>query len=187
MNGLDALRVTARARPEASLSLQFDPAEIPALAARYEYEDDSECVRAGAHAAARGYYTRGELRAVCAWKTARAKRKVAANSFHRVRAASGRALADQTDDWPRIQALCELLGVGVPTASVLLHFAFPDRYPIIDYRALESLGVPKPSTYSATVWLGYAAACREIAGENRVPLRVLDKALWQHSKEHGGA
>ena len=37
-----------------------------------------------------------------------------------------------------------LSGVRWPTASVLLHFGHRDRYPILDYRALEALGVPSP-------------------------------------------
>ena len=51
----------------------------------------------------------------------------------------------------------------MPTASTLLYFAFPDDYPILDVRALESLGVKPRSQYPVSFWLGYLAACRQIA------------------------
>jgi hypothetical protein len=83
-----------------------------------------------------------------------------------------------------MKALLSLEGVGVPTASALLHFGFPSDYPILDVRALESLGQPTTrTTYSVTYWLRYLAACRGLAAEHRVTLRTLDKALWQHSSE----
>ena len=97
-------------------------------------------------------------------------------------AATRRALA-ANDEASRIAALLELEGVGVPTASTLLYFAFPDDYPILDVRALESLGVKPRSQYPVRFWLEYLGACREIASGAGVSLRTLDKALWQYSKE----
>ena len=93
----------------------------------------------GAAARTRGYYTREEFVEVCTWKTVRSRPKVAANTEAAIVDATGRALAAD-DEATRIGALLELEGVGVPTASTLLYFAFPDDYPILDIRALESLG-----------------------------------------------
>ena len=86
-----------------------------------------------------------------------------------------------------MEALLTLTGVGVPTASTLLYFAFPDGYPILDVRALESLGVEARSQYPVSFWLAYLSACRELAARCGVDLRTLDKALWQHSKERAAA
>lgn len=96
--------------------------------------------------------------------------------------ASRRALATG-DEATRMSALLELAGVGVPTASALLYFAFPDDYPILDVRALESLGAKPHSQYQVSFWLEYLGACRELARRYGVSIRTLDKALWQHSKE----
>jgi hypothetical protein len=85
-----------------------------------------------------------------------------------------------------MNALLELKGVGVPTASTLLYVAFPDDYPILDVRALESLGVKPRSQYPVSFWLQYLDACRELARRCGVSIRTLDKALWQHSKEPSG-
>lgn len=119
---------------------------------------------------------------MCAWKTVRSRAKVAANTETAIVDATRRALA-AADEATRIASLLELEGVGVPTASTLLYFAFPDDYPILDVRALESLGVKPRSQYPVSFWLDYLAACRELARDAGVSIRTLDKALWQYSKE----
>ena len=59
--------------------------------------------------------------------------------------------------------------------------------PILDYRALEALGVKSRSTYPLSFWLAYLAACRRLAKQHGVSVRTLDKALWQWSKERASA
>ena len=166
----------------ACFELQFPASEIEVLAARFGYADDSRLLRIGGAVRARGYYTRGEFIEVCAWKTPRSHSRVAANSRYLVMSRTGRGLA-ATDESERITPLLELHGVGVPTASTLLYFAFPDDYPILDVRALESLGVKPRSQYPVSFWLQYLCTCRKLARRNGVSTRTFDKALWQHSKE----
>jgi hypothetical protein len=165
-----------------TFALQFDPAEIPGLAARFGETDDSACEAAGLAAAARGWYTRKEFLTVCAWKSPRSRPLVEANGPARVRRLTGQAFGTG-DEALRMEALLELEGVGVPTASCLLYFADPASYTILDVRALESLGVRGRSTYPVAFWLEYLYACRELARLHGVSLRTLDKALWQRSKE----
>ncbi|RYD61923.1 MAG: hypothetical protein EOP84_35140 [Verrucomicrobiaceae bacterium] len=82
----------------------------------------------------------------------------------------------------RIGALTLLDGVSWPTASVLLHFGHADPYPILDFRDLEALGVAVPSVYSIGFWWEYVLACRSIADAAGVPMRTLDRAPWQWSR-----
>jgi hypothetical protein len=173
-------------RPAPIFELQFPARDIEPLARRFPDVDDSRFLAAGAGARARGHYTREEFIDVCGWKTVRSRSKVASNSEAAVIEATGRALATR-DEATRIQALLELEGVGVPTGSVLLYFAFPDDYPILDVRALQSLGVTPRTQYPVSFWLAYLAACRDLAHRYTVHIRTLDKALWQHSKEVGSA
>jgi hypothetical protein len=165
-----------------SFELQFPPSEIRALASRFPDLDDSRPLAEGAAARARGYYRRAEFLDVCRWKTARSASKVAVNSARSIRRATGTALGT-VDEAARMGALLALEGVGVPTASTVLYFAFPDAYPILDVRALESLGVKPRSVYPVSFWLAYLASCRKLANRHRVHIRTLDQALWQHSKE----
>jgi hypothetical protein len=172
--------------PVPIFELRFPARDIEALASRFPVADDGQGLATGAGARARGHYTREEFIAVCGWKTVRSRSKVASNSEAAVVDATGRALAAR-EEAQRMEALLELEGVGVPTASVLLYFAFPDDYPILDVRALESLGVKPRTQYPVSFWLAYLAACRELALRYGVPIRTLDKALWQHSREAADA
>jgi hypothetical protein len=165
-----------------AFKLQFPPDQIDALASRFPDTDDARYRTAGAAARTRGHYTRGEFIAVCRWKTPRSAPKVAANKARSVVEQTGRAFA-ASDEGQRMEALLELTGVGVPTASTVLFFAFPDDYPILDVRALESLGVKPRSQYPISFWLGYLETCRDLAFRHEVHIRTLDKALWQHSRE----
>jgi hypothetical protein len=166
----------------ATFRLQFPLTEVEALAARFAFDTDDHVAAAGAAARRRGYYTKPELVLLCEWKTPRSKPRVALNTAGFVKGITRAAFATE-DEAERMAALCVLRGVNAPTASVLLHFAFPDRYPIIDWRALESLGQREQASYTIKYWLGYVDACRALAEEAGVTMRVLDKALWQYSRE----
>jgi hypothetical protein len=71
---------------------------------------------------------------------------------------------------------------------VLLHFGHTDPYPILDFRALWSLGVDVPADahgfYDFPLWWEYTKFCRDLADACGVPMRVLDRALWRYSKEN---
>ena len=74
-------------------------------------------------------------------------------------------------------------GVSWPTASVILHFFHRRRYPILDFRALWSVGLEPPVQYGFNFWWDYVQYCRILARESRVDMRTLDRPLWQYSKE----
>jgi hypothetical protein len=168
----------------ARFELQFPAELIPSLAARFPSADDGVARAAGRAARRRGHYTRKEFILVCAWKTARSRPKVARNSDKDVEVATRAALGD-ADEAARMNALTTLDGVGVPTGSTLLYFAHPDSYPILDVRALQSLGSRPRSVYPVSFWLEYLDCCRTLARSAGVSIRTLDKALWQYSKERG--
>src|SRR3954469_3878478 len=108
-----------------AFELQFPAPEIEGLARRFPPMDDARYLAAGAAARARGHYTRAEFIEVCGWKTVRSRPKVTVNRQRDVIDATRRAFAT-IDEAERMEALLELEGVGVPTASTLLYFAFPD-------------------------------------------------------------
>ncbi|WP_420462813.1 hypothetical protein [Candidatus Palauibacter sp.] len=87
-----------------------------------------------------------------------------------------RASFSATTERLRVGALLALHGVGWPMASVILHFAFPDRYPMLDKRVMRVVGVPH--AYSFARWVEYTDLCREASRRLEVSLRVLDRALW---------
>jgi predicted RNase H-like nuclease len=163
--------------------LRFPISEVMYWSARYAYADDAEVEAIGEAARERGWYTRDEFLAVARWKSPRSRKRCEENDEAAVKAATRVALSTP-DEHQRIEVLTQLHGVEYPTASVLLHLAHRDPYPIIDYRALWSLGVKSPpATYSFTFWLAYTQACRSRAMDAGVRMRTFDRALWQFSKE----
>lgn len=105
-----------------------------------------------------------------------------ANSEGLVEDVTGLALS-ASDEMSRVVPLTCLHGVGWPTASVILHFFHGDPYPILDFRALYTLGLDAPPDYTFGFWTEYVTVTRELAGLSGLSMRELDKALWQYSKE----
>jgi hypothetical protein len=165
------------------LRLRFPSADIPKWSSCYTYADSTRIEAIGATASRRGWYSREEFLAVMLWKTQRTKSLCEQNTSTSIIAATRLALATD-DERARIKALVSLRGIAFPTASTLLHFARPDTYPILDVRALWSLGVDRrPRFYSFKLWWTYVETCRSVSSEAGVSLRTLDRALWQFSKE----
>jgi hypothetical protein len=166
-----------------TFALQFPIQQVPEYAARYT-DDDHEVLAIGRAVRDRGHYTLEEFRRVCRWKTPRSSPLVAQNSSDSVEASTRVALSETSGERDRIDALLSLRGVGWPTASVLMHLAYPERYPILDKRALHALGVDDaPSRYSFEYWNSYLTAYAQLIEQAGVDGRTLDQALWQWSRE----
>ncbi len=126
--------------------LQFDRKEIPDWAEKYSTLTDLEKkieAEIAPGARARGYYTREDFLDLCYWKTPRTKPLVRSNTTETIQELTRLALS-KPHERLRIETLTHLRGVGWPTASVLLHFGYDNLYPILDFRALWSLGLEKP-------------------------------------------
>jgi Family of unknown function (DUF6308) len=164
-------------------ALQFPIERVPEYAARFPSDPDDEALLIGRNARERGHYTLEEFRKVCRWKTPRSAPLVARNSAEDVESSTAVALSETSSERERIDALRSLRGVGWPTASVLLHLAYPDRYPILDKRVVHALGARARSTYSFRFWDEFVSAWRQLAERAGVDGRTFDQALWQWSKE----
>jgi hypothetical protein len=173
--------------------LQFDLELIPELSHRYRYRVGPMVERHIVHdlapaARRRGYFTYDEFLYICHWKTQRSKPLIERNEPAVVEAAMRTALSTKSER-VRIEVLRSLDGVDWATASVFLHFGYVDLYPIVDFRALEALGVPRkdgrPIYISMALWEAYVRCCRDIASRAHVDMRTLDRAMWQWSNENG--
>jgi hypothetical protein len=169
-----------------SFDLQFDAACIPALARLYRPEQDDAALAAGARIRD-GKGKRAELSAIFEWKTkGRGRSRLSANTDEEVADALSLAAAAKTTR-SALAVLRGLRGVDVPVASAILTAINPDRYTIIDFRALAALGHDDSPPYSADFYLAYLEECRRLAEVHQVGLRDLDRALWQWSKNHPNA
>jgi hypothetical protein len=87
---------------------------------------------------------------------------------------------DAQQERTALAVLVGLKGVLVPVASAILTTIAPDRYTVLDFRALESLGCASQDR-SIDFYLGYLEACRGLASRHDMSLRNFDRALWQWS------
>jgi hypothetical protein len=175
---------TTHKRAPASKPEPFTKEWVLELATRYSYADDTAAQEAGQRAAAAGFYRREDFLTVVRWKSARAVPLAERNTAAQIRSATRAAFAAD-GEVQRMASMLTLKGVGAPVASALLHFAYPQRYPILDYRALATLGDTKRRTqYSPDFWASYVSRCCDLARAAGVSLRDFDKALWQDSVEN---
>jgi hypothetical protein len=163
--------------------LPFDNSEIHHWASRYEYSLEGGMVDEVAPRVRRlGHYPRSDFLTACRWKSPRIRGYCEDNDEAFVQDVTRTALSTFSERL-RIEVLTLLRGVSWPMASVLLHFGHRDPYPILDYRSLWSLSTPVPSYYDFPFWWDFTQACRQLAWDAGVSMRVLDRALWQYSKE----
>lgn len=131
------------------------------------------------------YLNRENLIKLGRWKSPRAlnQYKNPVNSDERIKELTFFALTSQ-DEYIRIMCPQILKGVSWGVASVILHFAYPDDYSIIDFRAVWTLGWEQPKIYTFEYWMRYTDFIRNLAKETGISNRVIDKALWQYSKDN---
>ncbi len=134
----------------------------------------------------RGYMLPRELMVMGEWKAERRiLHHLRKNSREKLKQVTGTVLAGGSDR-ERMHWLRQLRGVGFPVASVFLHFGLPGCYPILDVRAVRTVGGPA-HIKSYRCWLPYAKFCRTEAKKIGVSMRTLDRALWQFDKEYQGS
>lgn len=164
--------------------LRFDERKIREIALRYQYAElDTELIDMKPAIENRGFVTRDELYKIARWKAPRNSSRVLKNSEVDVAEISRFALHTRSEK-ARVESLLMLYGVGWPMASVILHFFHKDPYPILDFRALWSISLERPSYYSFDFWWAYVQFCRQLIARNGIDMRTLDKALWQYSNEN---
>ena len=145
--------------PLRHMQLRFDPSEIQPLADSYISRLNNRDRRLTANLVdsvfpryiATGHLSKPDFLTVCEWKTPRTKSRCATNDETYIREISSLALTTSSEQL-RIQIWTLLRGVSWPTASVFLHFAMPDRYPILDFRAIWSLESDGPTPYNFDYW-----------------------------------
>jgi hypothetical protein len=164
-------------------NLRISPRELRSYMQRYDYAADPRLEHIRPLAKVQGYLTVTQLHELARWKSTRRAELVKENTEAFVREITAFSFS-ATFEQSRIGSLVLLSGVQYPTASVILHFCVDDTYPILDFRAIWSLGLEKPAVYSPVYWVKYTNVCRLLASEHGLSVRELDMALWQFSKEH---
>ena len=169
------------------MKLRFPESEIKEWAKKYEYpREETSLIDIRPDVQRAGFLTKEQLRLLARWKAPRSAGHVEKNNPEYVKEITSWSFSARGER-SRIEVLTILDGVHWPSASVILHLYHEEKYPILDFRALWSIGVDMPNQYSFQFWWEYVQFCRAIAERNSIDMRMLDRALWQYSKEKQSA
>jgi hypothetical protein len=169
---------------------QLTREDAVALAARYKVAEDEPALEAGRRIKA-GEFSRIHLQTVYTWKTnnrgkSRLEFNTDAQKFNTDAQIEDALWLATIAKEPRsaIAVLTGLYGVAVPVASAIATAIDPDRYTVLDFRALQALGNPVGDR-TVPFYLEYLDYCKGLAASWELSLRDLDRALWQWSKDRG--
>jgi hypothetical protein len=113
------------------------------------------------------------------------------NGSENIRAALAVAASPTASPEEAVNALVALRGVDISIASAILAVIYPERYAVLDFRALEALGHARHDVrfyteYNAT--LRHLAECGVVQPQAGLPaptaLHALERALWEWSRTH---
>jgi len=166
-----------------TFKLKFSKLKIGYWASRYVYNnEDVMCNQFAPKIQRQKYLTKEDFLFVCRWKSPRPIKQALKNDEGFIKEVTSIALTT-TNPKLSIEVLTLLKGVSWPVASTILHFGKDNEYPILDFRALWSLSVNQLRPYDFELWSSYSNYCKKLSNECGVSMRVLDRALWQYSKE----
>jgi len=118
------------------------------------------------------------------WKAARVKGIVRLNEFDTYEKAFRKCFKAPNDE--KIAILDELYGIGVPVASTILHFMYPQSFPIMDIRTVETLhyaGYIKSIARDRERYIPFQSTILKIAKDYpKWSLRQIDRALFAYHK-----
>ncbi len=153
-----------------------------------EHELEKAAFEAGA-AIRNGEYSLANLEAIVRWKSERLVHYLIGNSEAKIRDVLAIAASPDSSVRKAVEALTELRGIDLPVASAILAAIAPERYNVLDFRALEALGHER---HDVEFYAEYVAFCRRLAERGLVkpqsdlpgatPLHALDRALWEWSR-----
>jgi hypothetical protein len=145
----------------------------------------------GKRARQRGYYTRGEFKEICLWKSPRVERLLDQNSEASIKRHTREALRSAAGQ-DAVLALMRLAGVRVPMASALLAAYAPRKFGVIDVRAWRMLhdhgcvqGCSSGKNLQPRHWVRYQELIRDIAKQLDATPRLVELALYEADRFSG--
>lgn len=122
---------------------------------------------------------------ILSWKSPRLKGIVKLSDYESDYKPEIERTISETNIKIKLEILLTLYGIQTPTATTILHFIYPDVFPIIDFRTLEALYhrdlIKSKSKSQKNYWIFYEVIHR-IKLETKYSLRKIDRALFSYHK-----
>ncbi len=138
----------------------------------------------------RGYLTKGELKQICRWKSARVINRIKKNSYSKINKITNKAFREKNEK-KKMELLISLSGVHIPMASAILMFYNPKRYGVIDVRVwlfLYKLKVVKSNPdgrgFTIKEWIEYLNLLRKYSKLYKVKPRDIERTIWVKGKNY---
>lgn len=127
------------------------------------------------------------LQCILDWKSPRLRGIVKLKDFRSYTREIAKCL--NAPDEGKLAILDDLYGIGVPVASTILHFMYPDSYPIMDVRTVEVLnhaGYLESRQRDQKRYVPFRSTILALAQQCRRSLREIDRALFAYDKKQLG-
>ena len=117
------------------------------------------------------------------WKSARSKGNIRKQKYEEISKTFTEILSIEN----KLEKLKGIYGIGISIASCILHFIYPDDYPIVDVRtveALQLLGYIDKDVKRDTIkgYYIYRTIILDMSKKVKRKLREIDKALFKFHK-----
>jgi hypothetical protein len=129
-----------------------------------------------------GFISESTFKDIINWKSPRVKGKMKKDFEYYDQAIKQVLLSP---DHEKLQILIGLDGIGVPVASTILNFIYPDKFPIMDVRVTEALCEFKYLNVKARSLKNYSRYRKvilEIVRDSGCSMREVDRALFAYHK-----
>jgi len=137
---------------------------------------------------ANGFLTKEIGMKILHWKSPRPLKHYDKNTNNDFEIITRNALL-QEDEKLKIHLLTALNGVNYPSASAILMFCDPTKYPVIDIRVWKQLHKnqfvienPKGQNFNLKQWAKYLEVIREISQKLDITPRQVEKRLFDYDK-----
>jgi len=132
----------------------------------------------------KGYLTKPTFISIINWKSPRVRPIFEKHDYRIYKKGIIRCLSVPDDE--KLPVLMELDGIGAPIGSTILHFIYPEKFPIMDVRTCEALfdlGYIKSKSRDEKRYPMFQKAILDIQKQcNKYSLRQIDKALFAYNK-----
>lgn len=121
------------------------------------------------------------------WKSPRLKGIVKLNDYESIYNPVLKACFEEISNENKIRKIISLYGISIPTGTTILHFVYPDIFPIMDIRTAETLysfGYLKHKSRTENNYSEFYRILHQLKNDTAMSFRKIDRALFSFHKNN---